>query len=335
MCPVQIEKAKISQITPDPSTGLTPLQKRQLRLKNTIDPETGLSLLQLKSIKSQKTLLKIDPVTGMTKLQQSHKKLAEKDPITGESKKSQQAKNVIEKMKQQIDPVTGMNRWELSRSKSRLTNSKKSLAQKQNTIAKRNESMNKMNPISGLTLREEAGRKIGQALTTPDKITGLTPAQHRAKKNLENAAWLNSSKRGRASKESLLLFDQLIEYCDTQGIDWYCGTRGKSEWWIKDDLGKVKFFDFVLLDLKIIVEYNGETWHPNPYILSEDDWQSWTIPGGTVSADEQYRRDYEKTKLAVDHGFEVITVWSSDDISRAADDIKQVIHQKYSQLTFK
>jgi hypothetical protein len=332
LCPAQIEKKKLTCRTVDPVTGLTPMQQRDLTLRNTIDPDTGLSLYQLKVNKIQSSNRRVNPETGMTNLQLSHRKLAEKDPLTGESKKSQQAKAVVEKMKKEIDPESGLTKWQESRIKSKESHKKRTTEQRDISKQKRSVSLDQINPETNLTRRVEMGLKTSKRLTTVDPETGLTPAKKRAQKNMQNAKWLNSVTRGKASKESLRLFDPLIEYCERLGIEWCCGTRNRSEWWIKDQLGKVRFYDFVLLDLKFIVEYHGETWHPSANKLTEQQWKSWKAPGSSLTAQEQNQIDLDKVQLALDQGFEIAVVWSSDNIDQSIADLKEIIHWKYQNI---
>ncbi|MDY0215272.1 MAG: hypothetical protein RBS24_07175 [Bacilli bacterium] len=48
----------------------------------------------------------------------------------------------------------------------------------------------------------------------------------------------------------------------------HVGIKGSKEWCLngkKDkDIEKVYFYDFTIPKFKIIIEYNGETYHPNP-----------------------------------------------------------------------
>lgn len=332
LCPAIIAKGKTSIKKIDPDTGLNALEKRTLKMNNTVDPATGLTKMQIKGQKARESNLRINPVTGMTKLQESHRRLATVDPSTGESKKSKQAKDAIKRLKNEIDETTGLSKWKLSRIQSRNSYHNRTPEQKKQTANKRKKFFDTVNPESGLTLKKEIGIKTSKILTTVDPVTGQTPAKLRALKNLANKSWLTNVSRGKASKESLALFDPLIDYCDQEGIKWYCGTRGCSEWWLKTQEGKVKFFDFVITDLRIIIEYHGEVWHPNPNKLTEEQWLNWRAPGTILDAATQHNRDLEKIALANSHGFEVIVVWSSDNIESAISHIRNLISHKKMQV---
>jgi len=70
-----------------------------------------------------------------------------------------------------------------------------------------------------------------------------------------------------------------------------------------------KLFDFVLEDDKKVIEFNGDSWHGNPEIYSEND-----VPNSIIgkTAKELWEQDREKIDLAKQKGYEVLVVWEKD-----------------------
>lgn len=52
------------------------------------------------------------------------------------------------------------------------------------------------------------------------------------------------------------------------------GIKGSREWCLsskkENNIQRVYFYDFTLPELKLIIEYNGEAYHPNPNISLEE-----------------------------------------------------------------
>ena len=67
-------------------------------------------------------------------------------------------------------------------------------------------------------------------------------------------------------------------------------------------------YDFTIESLKIIIEYHGERWHPNPNNLSKADWENWVQVYTKESADVIHERDKLKKTLAEKNGYTYITI---------------------------
>lgn len=92
---------------------------------------------------------------------------------------------------------------------------------------------------------------------------------------------------------------------------------------IKDDYKKVYFgelnheyscgtkknFDFVILDNKKVIEFNGDKFHANPEIYEKND-----IPLKFIgkSAKELWKEDKEKHKTLIENGYSVLVIWEKD-----------------------
>ena len=119
---------------------------------------------------------------------------------------------------------------------------------------------------------------------------------------------------GKASKESLKIFLPLLDLYKNK-FRCYLGYEDHHEWFIWDnDLRKQRRYDFTLREAKIIIEYNGETFHPNKDKLNESEWNNWVSPFSRKNADKVYHHDREKIKLAEENGFKVLELWSSTSV---------------------
>ncbi|MFA5396717.1 MAG: hypothetical protein WC346_11990 [Methanogenium sp.] len=118
----------------------------------------------------------------------------------------------------------------------------------------------------------------------------------------------------KASKESLQYFIPLyISLRKNYGIDRsdiFFGIGGSSEYYLGGGPVYYYLYDFTILSKKLIIEYNGERWHPNPS-MDEEKWKNWKSIGGSM-ADVQYEKDMKKKRCALDHGFKYLEIWSGD-----------------------
>jgi very-short-patch-repair endonuclease len=115
---------------------------------------------------------------------------------------------------------------------------------------------------------------------------------------------------GCASKESLKVFIPFYKYLRRSGIeknDIYFGISGSKEYFVHLD-SKFVIFDFTILSKRIIIEFNGTTFHPK----SPDD-HSWKSVYNNETSEEAYKRDQIKLEMAKKSGFTVITIWSDVD----------------------
>jgi hypothetical protein len=155
--------------------------------------------------------------------------------------------------------------------------------------------------------RKETSRKYFDCLTPEQRKEkyAITPEKIGYKRYEE---WLEkiTVPLTRASKESELLFRDVISKLDYNDNDIYIGIDDKKEYFIKDDK-KIFFYDFTIKSLKIIIEYNGIAWHPKLESMN------YFKPIGTkLSAIELYNKQQYKINLAEQKGFKVLEVWSND-----------------------
>lgn len=67
-------------------------------------------------------------------------------------------------------------------------------------------------------------------------------------------------------------------------------------------------FDIYVPSLNLLIEVNGDYWHLNPRTYDIDHFDS----SRNVSAADVWKRDTDKTQLAISSGYRVQTIWESD-----------------------
>lgn len=121
------------------------------------------------------------------------------------------------------------------------------------------------------------------------------------------------------SKESMKLFTPFIEELSKlDDIYIYYGDKenGKEEWFLYDSENrKYYFYDLTIMykEVRLIIEYNGEAFHPNRDKLNESEWENWEQLFTNKSADLVYDNDMNKKNLAINNNFKYLEVWSSDE----------------------
>lgn len=71
---------------------------------------------------------------------------------------------------------------------------------------------------------------------------------------------------------------------------------------------KKYYYDFVISNIKICIEYNSEQFHPNPNMTKEK-WNNWKQLYSTNTANEKYDYDQKKLNILRKRGFKVLEVW--------------------------
>jgi len=115
---------------------------------------------------------------------------------------------------------------------------------------------------------------------------------------------------GQASKESLVYLKPLYDYFSNMNYEVFLGIKDSKEYFIYHN--KIFFYDFAVPKLGIIIEYNGEYWHPN-YEKNNIDELNFK---NHLNHDKNslIEREKEKIKSAIQNKFDVLILWSSDSI---------------------
>jgi hypothetical protein len=127
---------------------------------------------------------------------------------------------------------------------------------------------------------------------------------------------------------------KLIENFNSSLLKIFPNTKhifyGDSEYFIYDhESRKIKFFDLTILDLNLIIEFNGSHVHPNKKLLTKDQWEKWINPYTRLKADETYKRDQDKIALAKNKGFDIFEIWDTDDFETQMHEILDFLKDKY------
>lgn len=69
-------------------------------------------------------------------------------------------------------------------------------------------------------------------------------------------------------------------------------------------------YDFGLKEKRILIEVDGDYWHGNP-VLYNDDGSDGKRKLNNIQRDK-IKRDFEKTKWAIDHEYKLIRIWESE-----------------------
>ena len=128
------------------------------------------------------------------------------------------------------------------------------------------------------------------------------------------------------SKESTMFFNKVISQINLDEYPIWSGSLDKKEYFLYDsNLKKFYFYDFVLKNRKIIVEYHGESFHPRKDKLTPSEWCSWKMPFTNESADSKFEFDQRKNNFAKSQGFVVVEIWSSDSFEESLKKIVKLI----------
>lgn len=120
----------------------------------------------------------------------------------------------------------------------------------------------------------------------------------------------NGNMKGGFSIISQKLFFNLLEYYKIEKkINIYFATKNKE---IKiNGIDNILFlYDFTDLDQKKIIEYNGDLYHANPKIYENIDTPHPFRKN--LTAEDIWKKDGEKLRIALLNGFQVLTIWDSE-----------------------
>ena len=210
---------------------------------------TGKSLMQCR-IEKMTTSQTSKGADGITPRQRAEIKLSQIDPVTGLTKKQVAGKKASDTKKNKIDPVTGLTIMQSIVEKNQKAWKKKDLEERKIISQKKFKSLNQIME-NGLTKRQIQGQKISQIKRTVDPTSGLTVAQQVALLNFQNPRWHSSITRGKASKESLKIFDPIAQQLSHLPLTCIYGHENGHEWWLKTQDNKIKYYDLTIPELKI------------------------------------------------------------------------------------
>lgn len=144
--------------------------------------------------------------------------------------------------------------------------------------------------------------------------------------------WLNykNSNAGYfASQSSLDFFKPITDALLDRGMeitDLWFGGDDSFEFKIESN-EKLYSYDYTILPLKLIFEFNGHHVHPSKELLGEK-WNDWRCAWTGETADEKHSVDMEKISIAEKEGFTVIEIWDYEDKNVAFEKCMNLINQR-------
>lgn len=123
------------------------------------------------------------------------------------------------------------------------------------------------------------------------------------------------------SKVSQNLAYELLEYYDINGRKNIHFATKNQEYFLCVGKGEFYQYDFVDLDNKKIIEYNGDQYHGNPALYKANDTPHPFRKN--ITAQEIWDKDNRKIEVATEKGFELLVVWDSDYRKHKEDTIKK------------
>lgn len=87
---------------------------------------------------------------------------------------------------------------------------------------------------------------------------------------------------------------------------------------------KYYFYDFVITNLKIAIEYNGDYYHANPNKYNESFYNKHL----KLEAKDIWIKDKIKNDYITNLGYDILIIWESDDIDTKIEEIVSYIRKK-------
>jgi very-short-patch-repair endonuclease len=125
---------------------------------------------------------------------------------------------------------------------------------------------------------------------------------------------------GRYSKVSQKLFNSIYELIKDDYQEIIYGTLSKTE---HNCFVQGMYYDFVILDNKKVIEFNGDYWHCNPIFHKEEDIIN--IIGKQIMVKDIWLKDKNKISKAEENGFSVLVVWENEYVNNEKETIKKCI----------
>lgn len=209
---------------------------------------------------------------------------------------------------QQTDPVTGKSRYELSQEKARAklsaTDSDGISGYKKKGQKTKSTHMANVDEMGRNGYQRQAHARVTTVLEN-----GLTVEQNAHIKLRATLLKQGITRVVGASKISKKILKPILEYLDEHQIKYYFD---KTEYAINDGMGNYYYYDLTITDFKMVIEYQSNAWHADPY-MTEDAWNKWKTPKGIKKiADEVLAHDYKKAKALFDQRkFLTYYVWEN------------------------
>jgi hypothetical protein len=134
----------------------------------------------------------------------------------------------------------------------------------------------------------------------------------------------------RYSRESMVFFESLLNDDGLKFLQNYDVNYGNKEMVLWNHVDKRPYFyDLSIPALKIIIEYNGSTFHPDISRLNEKELTDWKCPLTKLTGPEKYKKDKEKNDFAKSLGYDLVVVWDHEEFDYKSKKCKELIKRKH------
>lgn len=123
----------------------------------------------------------------------------------------------------------------------------------------------------------------------------------------QNSLLLNGKLKYGFSGISQELFNMILEKCVDKDSVFYATKN--FEFRLPKEDGGIWLYDFVDINKKKIIEYNGDIYHANPFKYASIDKPHPF--NKNITAGELWIKDFNKIKIAKANGYDVLVVWDS------------------------
>lgn len=131
-----------------------------------------------------------------------------------------------------------------------------------------------------------------------------------------------------SSKIASSLFEELDNYFKFSHVYYSPKTQefGKYD----KEYKRYYYYDFVLPDIKLCIEFNGDVFHANPKTFTESDKPNPFEK--ELTAKEIWDFDKRKLDILTKNNYNIIIIWESDyknDKQKVIDNLKDIIRSRY------
>jgi very-short-patch-repair endonuclease len=139
--------------------------------------------------------------------------------------------------------------------------------------------------------------------------------------------WSKKFKNRHNSKTARLFFSELLKLFE--GIKIYTAANENGEYGVLDkQTNNYYFYDFVVPELKLCIEFHGDYWHCNPAKYDSE----YLHKQSGKTAKEIWAADKRKQDcLLEERGFKTMVIWESTNTMEAINNIKKVIKNEFTK----
>lgn len=203
-----------------------------------------------------------------------------------------------------IDTETGLNKHAISVAKS--TQSRAEIGEDGLTVNERKGRRTKSTHLSRVDSNGENGyQRLARKRNETILANGLTVQQNALLKAFETKQKSNAPKMNGASKESKKTLTPLIEYLQENQLKFYFDY---NEYGLADE-SRYYYYDLVIPDYRLVVEYNGKAFHPSPNLrkAERDSWRQ--VFTNKTAAEVDLADAMKAAAIKTKRGFETVYVY--------------------------